>query len=129
MKPCKKVSYQTEYLAINAILKIRLYSSRQIKPIRAYLCECGSWHLTSKRLTEETQDTIKNLNKQLSELKAQHGDLKRKYLLKIQNHSKELNKQTEIIKKNELITKKDKTIKMLRETISKLITKLNQLEK
>lgn len=88
----------------------------------------GMWHSTSYSLTVEAQNTIYKLTGKVEELKKSLEDLNKKYMSEKQHHRRELSKQTEIIKKNELINKKDKTIKMLRETISNLIYKLNQLE-
>jgi len=135
MNPCKKAPYANEQVAITAILKIRLFSTRQIKPVRAYLCKCGSWHLTSFKLTDDAKNTIDNLNQQITKLKKQQEELNQKYLVeqqqtrkKLNERNKKLNKQKEVIKLNELLNKKDKTIKMLRETVSDLIYKLNRKE-
>lgn len=45
---CKKVKYSTEEFALFDIERIKQKSTRNKIPSRAYLCFCGSWHLTSK---------------------------------------------------------------------------------
>jgi hypothetical protein len=45
---CKKVKFANEKEAELGLQKIMENSDRDKVPIRAYLCNCGSWHLTSK---------------------------------------------------------------------------------
>ena len=42
-----KVKFSTEKDALMSLKKITEVSDKKKKPIRAYLCECGLWHLSS----------------------------------------------------------------------------------
>jgi hypothetical protein len=78
MKKCNKIHYKTEEDAKKHLSKIRLGSTREILPVRAYLCYCGYWHLT-KRLdikeiekeNENLKDLIKKLRFRISSLMKQ----------------------------------------------------------
>jgi len=48
--PCDKISYIDEKAAKNQLKLVRKDERDHKKPIRAYLCDCGYWHLTSKPL-------------------------------------------------------------------------------
>jgi hypothetical protein len=78
MKPCNKIRYATEKDALFALDKIKEQSVKEKKPIRAYKCYCGAWHLTSRKdlkdiATENTQlkDTILELQNQIINIKSQ----------------------------------------------------------
>ena len=45
---CKKVRFNNEENALFSLKKITTTSTRKVVPIRAYLCQCGAWHLTSR---------------------------------------------------------------------------------
>lgn len=45
---CEKTRYVSEKAALEDIERIQKKSTRSKVPVRAYLCGCGSWHLTSK---------------------------------------------------------------------------------
>ena len=45
-KPC--IHYETQQKAEHALEFINEYENPNYVPKRAYLCRCGSWHLTSK---------------------------------------------------------------------------------
>lgn len=52
--PCSKVAYGTQSRAEKGLLKVQSKmlnhsSGPRPIPIRAYLCACGWWHLTSKK--------------------------------------------------------------------------------
>ena len=61
MGQCKKASFSTEDAANYYINKLKRTSSRQIKPIRAYLCPlCFTWHLTSLKETTDFETSQKD---------------------------------------------------------------------
>lgn len=63
---CGKVSFINEKFANEYIEKLQKTSTRQRKPIRAYLCsQCLTWHLTSK--TEFDEDEIKVLKEKVKQ--------------------------------------------------------------
>jgi hypothetical protein len=78
---CKKAKFPNQEEAEVSLKNIKDTSNRNVIPVRAYLCKCGAWHLTSKRnmhddanriqeLENEKQglnDTIIGLNEQLKE--------------------------------------------------------------
>ncbi|MBE99332.1 hypothetical protein [Flavobacterium coralii] len=52
-----KTSYATYYDAAEALRRIRQKSNAPKKPVRAYKCECGKYHLTSMPIADA--NTIK----------------------------------------------------------------------
>jgi uncharacterized protein (DUF305 family) len=65
---CKKVYFVDEKNALMYINKLKKTSSRERKPVNAYLCQhCLNWHLTSIELKEVSQ--VKNLESQIKNLK------------------------------------------------------------
>ena len=70
---CKKVQYASEEYALFDVRRIKKISERSKMPVRAYLCFCGSWHLTSRadkkdEIISELQIKNKELEKQIKEL-------------------------------------------------------------
>jgi len=69
---CKKVQYASEEYALFDVRRIKKISERSKMPVRAYLCFCGSWHLTSRadkkdEIISELQIKNKQLEKQINE--------------------------------------------------------------
>jgi hypothetical protein len=70
---CKKVQYATEEYALFDVRRIKQISSRSKMPIRAYLCFCGAWHLTSRadkkdEIISELKINNNQLEKQITQL-------------------------------------------------------------
>lgn len=65
---CKKVQYASEEYALYDVRRIKKISERSKMPVRAYLCFCGSWHLTSRA---DKKDEI------ISELKIKNNELEK----------------------------------------------------
>ena len=65
---CKKVQYASEEYALFDVNRIKQISNRSKMPVRAYLCFCGSWHLTSRA---DKKDEI------ISELKIKNNELEK----------------------------------------------------
>ena len=65
---CKKVQYASEEYALFDVRRIKKISERSKMPVRAYLCFCGSWHLTSRA---DKKDEI------ISELKIKNNELEK----------------------------------------------------
>jgi hypothetical protein len=65
---CKKVQYASEEYALFDVRRIKKISDRSKMPVRAYLCFCGSWHLTSRA---DKKDEI------ISELKIKNNELEK----------------------------------------------------
>ena len=57
-KECKKVCYSSEYFAIWDVDRIKKRSKHKLVPIRAYLCQCGAWHTTSKKPWIKKADSV-----------------------------------------------------------------------
>jgi predicted RNase H-like nuclease (RuvC/YqgF family) len=71
---CRKVYFVDEKFALEYIDKLNKTSSREIKPVRAYLCEkCLCWHLTSIESKENRR--IGHLGRQINNLKAKISHL------------------------------------------------------
>lgn len=65
---CTKVSFINQEYADMYIEKLRKTSTREIKPIRSYLCpQCLTWHLTKIRSVESSE--VINRNRQIENLK------------------------------------------------------------
>lgn len=128
---CKhKVKYISENHAMIDIERIQKKSNRDKVPIRAYLCECGSWHLTSKIkhsdivISELRQEIIK-LNQNISNLKAEN-ELLKNYNASKQEHDIAVDER--IKKINQRLFEKNQVIKYIRNDNKDLICKILQLE-
>ena len=134
---CTKTKFATEKDAQFYINKIKKKSTRAVIPTRAYLCRCGTWHLTSKKdfVVEnntlllrivELEEQVKNLTKQVSNLKEDNISLR-------SGSNKELSlavKTDDRVKKlNDTLAINKSTLNILRKSNSELITRLVQLEK
>lgn len=117
---CTKVKYANEVFAKQDIERIRKTSTRKTIPIRAYLCYCGSWHLTSKDLP-----TVTRLKSVLDENNQLRAEIK---LLKSQEQ-RQININKAITNLNKRLTERDKLIKSLRLSNNDLIAKNIQLQK
>lgn len=129
---CKKVKYSTKEFALFDIERIKKKSKRNKIPNRAYLCKCGSWHLTSgmdnnkilisklqlenfelkeriKELTKINQDVLSELEKdERLKIRKDKTVLELKTGLKTtQKHNKSLIKtNADLIHKNLMLEKK-----------------------
>jgi hypothetical protein len=129
---CKKVKFATEKDCNEHIKRLKKTSTREVKPIRGYLCPyCNTWHLTSRETFESIK--IKELNITISELKVTINELKVKINLLEGKNNKEINKE---LKRDERITElvkcigsKNNTIAKFRKTNSDLINENIQLLK
>lgn len=125
---CSKVKYASEEYALFDVKRIKKKSTRDKKPLRAYLCFCGAWHLTSK--VDKKDIIIHDLKLKIIELETTIRDMAK-------NQNKE--DRIEFRKDERLIElkKENKTIResnvKLRQTNSKLVGDViqlkNQLEK
>ena len=71
IRQCNKKKFKTEKLANQTLEYIQQKSVAKVKPIRCYLCYCGSWHLTSRV-------DIKVLVEENTKLKAENIELQNK---------------------------------------------------
>lgn len=130
--PCSgKVKFATEKDALFSLDKITKTSKRKIIPIRAYHCECGKWHLTSKtdKFSEQVTpyvDRIKELESEAETMKAIISDLTKKNNkeenIKVKADSRviQLQKQSKV---------QNETIARLRKDVSDLIVRLNDKDR
>jgi len=75
---CKKVHFRCEQDALYSLEKIKKTSKKKVIPVRAYLCKCGFWHLTSKASAhhdspEELKQRIGELEKEINNLKQRNN--------------------------------------------------------
>ncbi len=127
-KKCsKKVKFGSEKAALFAITKIKKESTRKTIPIRAYLCKCGAWHLTSRPDVFELQKQNDAMKLEIMQLKKQIEDCKlsekkearikiradervKEHIKAIQNLNKELkelrNGRNQLISDNIILRKK-----------------------
>lgn len=68
MKPCKKIKYPTESLAMESLGKIQSADNTKKKPVRAYRCFCGAWHLTSRREIKDIESENERLKQKIADL-------------------------------------------------------------
>lgn len=75
---CEKTRYASEQAALEDIERIQKKSTRSKVPVRAYLCGCGSWHLTSKlskgaiAIIIQLKETLVNREQDIIALKAEN---------------------------------------------------------
>lgn len=121
---CKKAAYTEEAFALADIKRISAKSIRSKKPIRAYLCTCGFWHLTSQenKLAAEMlvlKNRIKELELLIKQIKS--GDSR--------EINKEIQKDAQITMFKSAHSNQTKTLKRLRLDNRELITKNLSLER
>lgn len=136
---CHKTRYANETEANNDLEKIKRTSTRSSIPIRAYFCPiCSNWHLTSQQPYTVTK--LKAISKELEDVKAEHKRViaENKSLIaenkvlrdrNSQEATKFIRRDQEIITLNQTILKKNKTIKVLMNDNSGLISKIIALRK
>lgn len=91
---CKKTKFANEKFALQYIEKLSKTSTREVKPIRAYLCTyCGSWHLTSRETKEAI--FIQELKNEISVLQVQKRQLQEE-ADNVRSQMKALNKKVNI---------------------------------
>ena len=80
LKCAKKVRFLTEKDAQYSLDKITRVSDRKKKPVRAYYCDCGGWHLTSKpdnKIREVSfDDLLVNLKDKFNVIQLENSTLK-----------------------------------------------------
>ncbi len=109
MNCSRKVKYSSEKFALCDIDRIKKLikknnTKREKTPSGAYLCSCGSWHLTSK--VDKKDEIIFNLKTSFKELKNENNILKQKYTAKENQNQKlvkEISLNLEIIKQKKII--------------------------
>jgi hypothetical protein len=119
-----KTKYSSENLAIIDIERIKNKSTRDKVPIRAYLCQCGSWHLTSKvrrddKIIEELKQENELLKKEIESLKKYHAS----------KEQHDIAVDIRVKKVHEVLSYKNKIISDARKSNKDLICKIVQLEK
>lgn len=125
-----KTSYSSERFANEDIERIQKRSKRAVVPQRAYLCICGSWHLTSKK--SHKQFLIDSLNSQILEHKTKIAALEKELsAIKIvpQEQRKELMRDivlTEIKKQNKALAESNKKIRKDNQTLMARNLKLQE---
>jgi len=72
---CNKVKFANQDEAEISIKKIKDTSNRNVIPVRAYICKCGAWHLTSKRNFNEDINRIQELETEKEKLNETIGEL------------------------------------------------------
>ncbi len=94
---CKKVYFGTEKDANEYIDKLQRTSTREVKPVRSYLCpRCKCWHLTS--WTElDIEYFLKQINEMIDSFNA---DQDREYEQDTKLFSTALNELVELKKEN-----------------------------
>lgn len=123
---CVKVVYGSEELALWDIDRIQKISTRSKVPVRAYLCKCGGWHLTSqdKQIDESIATALKIEIAKLEELVNSLGLSEEMKSQKIAQFEYEV----EGLKNNEIVLLKD-AVRNLNAKNKKLLAANQKLEK
>lgn len=130
--PCaSKVKFATEKDALFSLDKITKTSKRKVIPIRAYHCECGGWHLTSK--TDKFSEQVTPFKERIEELELEAKSLKQTIEELTRKNNKEENVKVkadarviQLQKRNKV---QDETIARLRKDVSDLIMRLNDKDR
>lgn len=130
--PCaSKVKFATEKDALFSLDKITKTSKRKVIPIRAYHCECGKWHLTSK--TDKFSEQVTPFKERIEELELETKSLKQTIEDLTRKNNKEENvkvkadsRVVQLQKRNKV---QDETIARLRKDVSDLIMRLNDKDR
>lgn len=130
---CPKVKYASEQAAMEDIKRIQKKSVRGRVPVRAYRCECGAWHITSKQdqLYEKIMELLKE-NKQLrldiadltEKKKREIAELTEKNKQLLQHNDKEERKE---LKKEGALAALQKGLQTLRDENKNMRKKNNDL--
>lgn len=122
---CKKTKYSIKQSALDDIERIKNVSTREVIPLRAYLCKiCNTWHLTSALSKQDI--FMRELQQENRNLREETKLLKQQTISKI-DHDAQVDIKCK--KLGETINQKQKEIKRLKTDNSDLIAKLIQLEK
>lgn len=129
---CLKTKFATEKDANFYIDKLQKTSVREKKPIRAYHCWCGSWHLSSKKSFAELSGEIELLEKENDQLKKELEDLKKEMQVFDNVNSRMITIEARaIVRKDETVTrlqrqidKQNHLIRRLRRDNSDMIARL-----
>jgi hypothetical protein len=121
----KKSRYASEKEALAHIEIIKKKSTREKIPVRAYMCQHGHWHITSKINSEKLLETNNELGKQIEELKNEIILLKKLNEKILKKSNKEENVQVKVDKRiqelNKGMLELKKTIKRIRNDNQELI--------
>jgi Sec-independent protein translocase protein TatA len=122
----KKSRYASEKEALAHIEIIKKKSTREKIPVRAYMCQHGHWHITSKINSEKLLETNNELGKQIEEFKKEITLLKELNTAALKKNNKEENIQVKVDKRIQELNKRNtelkKTIRRVREDNHELIT-------
>ena len=80
---CNKIKYDNEESALFVLKKLNQIKTKKKRPTRAYLCYCGSWHLTSRPDIKDIQQENSKLKLVISKLKYTISKLKNQIRKKI----------------------------------------------
>jgi hypothetical protein len=114
---CKKVQYASEEYALFDVRRIRKISERSKMPVRAYLCFCGSWHLTSRA---DKKDEV------ISELKIKNNELENQ-IKELTNLGKSNAEERLALRTNKIIIELRKGMETCRERNKALLKNNNDL--
>lgn len=119
MEACKKTKFASEKEALVRLGEMKNGPQKGTFPIRAYLCRCLFWHLTSRLDVKDIQKENENLklvnNKLIEELRILKGE---------QNKINSLG-----VGVNKVVIKQREQIKSLQAIIEKMLVFESMLEK
>lgn len=128
----KKSCYASEKEALKHIEIIKKKSTRDKIPVRAYFCQNGHWHITSKVSSEKLLETNNELGRLIEEQKQEIALLKELNNEALKKNNKEENIQVKVDKRivelNKAITEQKKIIKRIRIDNQELIMDNIQLK-
>lgn len=129
----KKSRYASEKEALAHIEIIKKKSTRNKIPTRAYFCECGCWHITSKINSEKLLITNNELGKEIEKLKQLNNILNEINESLLKKNNKKENIEVKIDKRiqelNKSVLELKKTIQRIRKDNQDLIIQNLKLEK
>jgi len=128
----KKSCYASEKEALKHIEIIKKKSTWDKIPVRAYFCQNGHWHITSKVSSEKLLETNNELGRLIEEQKQEIALLKELNNEALKKNNKEENIQVKVDKRivelNKAITEQKKIIKRIRIDNQELIMDNIQLK-
>jgi len=128
----KKSCYASEKEALKHIEIIKKKSTRDKIPVRAYFCQNGHWHITSKISSEKLLETNNELGRLIEEQKQEINLLKGLNSVILSKNNKKENIEVKTDKRiqelNKAILELKKTIKRIRNDNQELIMDNIQLK-
>jgi len=119
MEECKKTKFASEKEALVRLGKIKNRPQKEVFPIRAYLCRCLFWHLTSRL-------DVKDIQKENENLKL----VNIKLIEELRTLKSEQNKINSLgVSVNKIVIKQKEQIKSLQAIIEKMLVFESMLEK